>query len=69
MLKYLSITSFTGSPKYFIKNVIKKNLALLLIVEAKTKREKLMLNALALTVKSLKGMGVKPAVNTIKKLY
>ena len=69
MLKYLSIKNLTGSPKYFIKKAIRKNLALLLTVDAMKNNTKLILNAPALTVKSLNGIGVKPAVKIIKKLY
>ena len=68
-LKYLSINNLTGSPKYFIKDAMRKNLALLLMVEAKKNNNKLILKAPALTVKSLNGIGVKPAVKIIKKLY
>ena len=48
---------------------MRKNLALLLMVEAKKNKNKLILKAPSLTVKSLNGIGVKPAVKIIKKLY
>ena len=68
-LKYLSIKAVIGLPYFLIKNATKKNLADLLIVEAITNIGKLILNAPAEMVIILNGIGVKPAVNTIKKLY
>ena len=58
-----------GFPNFFINKATKKNLADLLIVEAIINIGKLILNAPADMVIILKGIGVKPAVNTIKKLY
>ena len=68
-LKYLSIKYRIDSPYTFIKKAINKNLVLLLIVDAKINRKKLILNEPALIVNSLNGIGVKPAVNIIRKLY
>lgn len=69
ILKYLSIKSLMGSPNLFIKYETNKNRALLLTVEAKIKRGRLILKAPALIVNNLKGIGVKPAVKIIMKLY
>ena len=58
-----------GLPNFLINNATKKNLADLLIVEAIINIGKLILNAPADMVIILNGIGVNPAVNTIKKLY
>ena len=68
-LKYLSIKFFIGLPNNFIKKETNINLAALLTVAARMKSGNWMLNAPALIVNILKGMGVNPAVNTIIKLY
>ena len=60
---------FIGSPKIFISNETKKNLALLLIIDAITNIKKLMLNVPADMVINLNGIGVNPAVNTIQKFH
>ena len=69
MLKYLSIKLVIDSPKNFKRVAKKKNLALLLIELAKINIKKFKSNAPALMVKILNGIGVKPAVKIIKKLY
>ena len=69
ILKYVSINPLIGSPKFLINIATKKNLAALLIVDAIINIGKLILNAPEEIVITLKGMGVNPAVNTIKKLY
>ena len=58
-----------GLPNFLINKATKKNLADLLIVEAIINIGKLILNAPADMVIILNGIGVNPAVNTIKKLY
>ena len=58
-----------GLPYFLINIATKKNLAERLIVEAKINIGKLILNAPAEMVIILNGIGVKPAVKTIKKLY
>ena len=68
-LKYLSIKDLIGSPYFLIKPATKKKRALLLTALAKMNSIKLILNAPALIVNNLNGIGVNPAVNTIIKLY
>ena len=68
ILKYLSINLVIGSPNFHINNDTRKNLAERLTVEAKRKVGKLILNAPDEIVNILNGIGVNPAVNTMKKL-
>ena len=56
-----------GSPYILINPATKKNLAVLLIKLAKKNIGNEILATPALIVKSLNGIGVKPAVNTIQK--
>ena len=67
-LKYLSIKAVIGSPNWRINSATMKKRAERLIVEASRNMGKLTLNAPAEMVMILKGMGVKPAVKTIRKL-
>ena len=67
-LKYLSIKTVIGSPNWRINNATRKKRAERLTVEASRNMGKLTLNAPAEIVMILKGMGVKPAVKTIRKL-
>ncbi len=69
MLKYLSIKSVIESPNILINIANKKKRVLLLIVLAIINIIKLRLNAPALMVNILKGIGVKPALNIIIKSY
>ena len=68
-MKYLSINSFTGEPYLYIKIEIIKNLNDLLSAEAMINMINETLKAPADIVKILNGMGVKPAVKIIQKLY
>ena len=65
----LSIKLVIDSPNNFNRKAKMKNLAPLLIELAKINIKKFRLNAPALIVKILNGMGVNPAVKIIKKLY
>ena len=67
-LKYLSMNVVIGSPNFHINSDTRKNLAERLTVEAKRKVGKLILNAPDEIVNILNGIGVNPAVNTMKKL-
>ena len=67
-LKYLSINLVIGFPNFHINSDTRKNLAERLTVEAKRKVGKLILNAPDEIVNILNGIGVNPAVNTMKKL-
>ena len=58
-----------GSPNFQISPPIIKNRADLEINEAKRKRLKFILKAPADTVKTLKGIGVKPETNIIQKFH
>ena len=66
-LKYESIKVLIGSPNFFISKETRKNLALLPTKLASKNATKLILNAPALIVKSLNGIGVNPAVKIIQK--
>ena len=68
ILKYLSINAVIGSPNLRINKATRKKRADRLTVEASRNMGKLTLNAPAEIVIILKGMGVKPAVKTIRKL-
>ncbi len=68
-MKYLSINSFTGEPYLYIKIEIIKNLNDLLSAEAMINMINETLKAPADIVNILNGMGVKPAVKIIQKLY
>ena len=68
ILKYLSMNAVIGSPNWRINNATRKKRADRLMVEASRNMGKLTLKAPAEMVMILKGMGVKPAVKTIKKL-
>tara|TARA_B100001559_G_scaffold293859_1_gene275183 strand:+ start:358 stop:681 length:324 start_codon:yes stop_codon:yes gene_type:complete len=69
ILKYLSMKYFIDSPNFFIRNErIIKRLPLPTML-AKRNKVNSTLKAPALIVNSLKGIGVKPAVKMIKKLY
>ena len=56
-------------PKNHINVASKKNLALRLIIDAKINITKLILKVPAEIVISLKGIGVKPAVKTMRKSH
>ncbi len=66
-LKYFSMKNRIFSPYNHNKVANKKNLALLLIIDATKNIKKLILKVPDDIVINLKGMGVKPAVNTIQK--
>ena len=68
ILKYLSIKAVIGSPNLRINRATRKKRAERLTVEASRNMGKLMLKAPAEIVIILKGIGVKPAVKTIRKL-
>ncbi len=68
ILKYLSMNSVIGSPNFHINNETNMNLADLLIVDARRNIGKFMLNAPEVIVIILNGIGVNPAVKTIKIL-
>ena len=68
-LKYFSMNFFIGSPNTFINVATIKNRALRLIIDATTNIKKLMLNVPADIVINLNGIGVNPAVKTIKKSH
>ena len=68
-LKYFSIKKRIFSPNMYINAPNKKNLALLLRVDATMNIKKLMLKVPDDIVISLKGIGVKPAVKTIQKFH
>ncbi len=68
-LKYSSMKFVIGLPNFFIKYATNKNLADLLIAPANKKSGNWIPKAPALIVKSLNGIGVKPAVKMIMKLY
>ena len=61
--------SLMVSPKIFIRNATRKNLALRLTIDAITNIIKSILNVPADIVINLNGIGVKPAVNTIQKFH
>jgi len=61
--------AFMLSPNFHKRKATKKNLAALPMIEAKPKRKALIAKAPALIVKILYGIGVKPAVKIMKKLY
>ena len=63
------MNSRMGSPYLLINPATRKKRALLLITLANINKGKLTLNAPALIVNSLNGIGVNPAVKTIIKLY
>jgi hypothetical protein len=69
ILKYFSIKTFTLSPKKKIKVDTMKNLADLDIREAIIKIGKFIENTPADIVKTLYGIGVKPAVKTAMKAF
>ena len=69
LLKYLSIKTCMGLPYFQIRTLTKKNLAERLSVEAIMNMIKLTSNAPAETVKTLNGIGVKPAVKIIQKFH
>ena len=68
-MKYFSIKKRIFSPNVNISAPNKKNLALRLSVDAMKNIKKLMLKVPEDIVISLKGIGVKPAVNTIQKFH
>ena len=68
-LKYFSIKKRIFSPKIYINVASKKNLALRLSIDAIINIKKFILNVPDDIVISLKGIGVKPAVNTIQKFH
>ena len=68
-LKYFSIKKRIFSPNVNINAPNKKNLALLLNVDAIINIKKFISNVPDEIVISLKGIGVKPAVKTIQKFH
>lgn len=60
---------FIPEPNRYINHPTRKKRAALLIAEAMKKTEKSILNAPAEMVKTLYGMGVKPAIPTAHALY
>lgn len=68
-LKYLSIKALIGAPNFQIRPATRKNLKPRLTNEAITKTGKLISHTPAKIVKSLYGIGVKPAIPTAKALY
>lgn len=69
ILKYLSINVLIVGPNFHINHEIRKKRAARLTIEAMINIVKLMLQTPAVTVISLNGIGVNPAVNTTQKLY
>ena len=67
ILKYLSINDLMDSPNLQIRLATRKNRAERLTVDAMTKLIRSILNAPAVIVNILYGIGVNPAVNMIKK--
>ncbi len=68
-LKYLSMNALIAGPNFQMSALTKKNLAPLLMTEARINIKILILNAPDEMVISLYGRGVNPAVKIIQKSY